>query len=270
MIENWFFKRGSMHIYGFNKKRSKFFFNFFKRFYILLIKYTTIYLVHGLNQVVDEVFTVTRVTTFNEVTELTSLPHVVGVRQLEGPQKVVGLLKVGADSGDFVDEIFNTDDTVLAEGLFDDSVVVDGDTLLVRLGISTLVDQFTDGFQVGGTVGNVGLDQLEHFRGSLVQTDKDTVVDLQKTQQLENLTGLGGNVVDTTDTDNKDQLFLSGNVVVTVGLGLATEGNFLTLGSLVFGVVLGTTVEDITSLGELGLNIIIKGLECYIIYICIY
>jgi hypothetical protein len=71
---------------------------------------------------------------------------------------------------------------------------------------------------------------------------------------LENLTGLGSNVVDTTDTDNKDQLFLSGNIVVTVGLGLTTESDFLAFGSLVFSMVLGSTLEEITSLGELGLH----------------
>jgi hypothetical protein len=220
---------------------------------VFFIKTHLFNLVHGLNQVVDELFTVTSITTFDEVTELTLLPHVVGVGELEGPEEVVGFLEVGTNSGNFVDEIFNTDDTILAESLFNDSVIVDGDTLLADLGISTLVDQFTDGLQVGSTVSNIGLNQLEHFRGSLVQADKDTVVDLQKTQELENLTGLGSNVVDTTDTDNKDQLFLSGNVVVTVGLGLTTESDFLTFGSLVFSVILGSTLEEFTSLDELGL-----------------
>ena len=210
-------------------------------------------LVHGLNQVVDEVFTVTSITTFNEVTELSALPHVVGVGELEGPEEVVGFLEVRTDSGDFVDEVFNTDDTVLAKSLFDDRVVMNRDTLTVDLGKSTLVDQFTDGLQVGRTVGDIRLNQLKHLRGSLVHTDKDTVVDLQETQELENLTGLGSNVVDTTDTNNKDQLFLGRNIVVTSGLGLTTESNFSAFVSLIFSVVLGSTLEDFTSLGDLGL-----------------
>jgi hypothetical protein len=208
-----------------------------------------------LNQVVDELFTVTSITTFNIVEELTFSPHVVRVGELEGPEEVGGFLEVRTNGSDFVNEIFNTDDVVLAQRLFNDSVIRDGDTLLVDLGISTLVDQTTDGLQVGVTVSDIGLDQLKHFRGSLVKTNKNTVVDLQKTEQLENLTGLGGNVVDTTDTDNEDELLLSGNVVVTFSLGLTTKTDFVLGSSGVFGIVLGSTLEEFTTLGELGLCI---------------
>ena len=187
------------------------------------------------------------------MTELALLPHVVGVGELEGPKEVVDFLKVRTDSDDFMNEVFDTDNTVLAKGLFNDSIVMDRDTLLLNLGISTLVDQFTNGLQVGGTVSDIGLNELEHFRGSLVQADKDTIVDLQQTQELKHLTRLGGNVVDTTDTDNKDQLFLGRNIVVTVGFGLATKSDFLTFSSLVFSMVFGSTLEKITSLGKFSL-----------------
>jgi hypothetical protein len=210
-------------------------------------------LVHGLNQVVDELLTVTGITTFNIVQELTFSPHVVGVGELEGPEEVGGFLEVRTNGSNLVDKIFNTDDVVLTQRLFNDSVIRDRDTLLVDLGITTLVDQTTDGLHVGVTVGNVRLDQLKHLGSGLVETDKDTVVDLQKTQELENLTGLGGNVVDTTDTDNEDELLLSGNVVVTLSLGLTTETDLVTFVGLVFGIVLGSTLEEFTSLGELGL-----------------
>jgi 2-succinyl-5-enolpyruvyl-6-hydroxy-3-cyclohexene-1-carboxylate synthase len=206
-----------------------------------------------LNQVVDESFTVTGITTFNIVEELTLSPHVVRVGELEGPEEVGGFLEVRTNSRDFVDKIFNTDDVVLTKRLLNDRVVSDGDTLLVNLSISTLVDQTTDGLQVRVTVGNIRLDQLEHLRGSLVKTNKDTVVDLQKTQKLENLTGLRGNVVDTTDTDNEDKLLLSGNVVVTLSLSLTTETDLVLGSSLVFGIVLGSTLEEFTSLGKLSL-----------------
>lgn len=46
-------------------------------------------------------------------------------------------------------------------------------------------------------VGDVGLDHEEHLRGSLGDLDKDSVVDLEETEELEDLAGLGGNVVDT-------------------------------------------------------------------------
>ena len=43
--------------------------------------------------------------------------------ELEGPQEVVGFLEVGTASVDFVDQILNADDAVLAESLLDDLVV---------------------------------------------------------------------------------------------------------------------------------------------------
>jgi hypothetical protein len=135
-------------------------------------------LVHGLNQVVDELLTVTSITSFNIVQELAFSPHVVGVRELERPEEVGGFLEVRTDSSNFVDEIFNTDDVILAQRLFNDRVIRNGDTLLVDLGISTLVDQTTNSLQVGVTVGNIRLDQLEHLGSGLVKTDKDTIVDL--------------------------------------------------------------------------------------------
>ena len=53
--------------------------------------------------------------------------------ELEWPQEVVGFLEVGTNSGDLVDQILHWDDSVLAQNLFDDCVVGDGDSLLVYL-----------------------------------------------------------------------------------------------------------------------------------------
>ena len=43
--------------------------------------------------------------------------------ELEGPDEVVGLLEVGYAGVDLVDQILNTDDSVLSEVLLDDCVV---------------------------------------------------------------------------------------------------------------------------------------------------
>lgn len=58
------------------------------------------------------------------------------------------LLEVGADGEDLVYKILNGEDVVLAKGLLDDLVVGKGDTLLVNLSVSTLVNQLADGLQV--------------------------------------------------------------------------------------------------------------------------
>lgn len=129
--------------------------------------------------------------------ELAGTEATVGVGQLEGPQEVGGLLEVGADGVDLVDKILHADNAVLAEVLLDDSVVGQSNTLLVDLSVSTLVDELLDALQVGVTVGDPRLNNLDHLGDSLGDTDEDTVVDLQQTEQLEDLAGLGGNLVDT-------------------------------------------------------------------------
>lgn len=121
------------------------------------------------------------------------------VGELEGPQEVGGLLEVGADGVDLVDKILNADNAVLAKVLLDDLVVGEGEALAVDLAVTTLVDELTDSLEVGVTVGNVGVDDGKHLSGSLVQADKDTVVDLEKTQQLQDLARLGSNLVDTAE-----------------------------------------------------------------------
>ena len=212
-----------------------------------------LHLVHLADQVVDLGLAVTRVTTLDEVQGLLGRVTTGGVGQLEGPQEVGGLLEVGADGVDLVDEILHADNAELAEGLLDDRVVGQGDALLVDLTVSALVDKLADGLQVGLTVGDVGVDELQHLGGGLGQADKDTVVDLEKTQQLEDLAGLGGNVVDTLDADNEGELGLGGNVERTSGLGLTTETDLITLLGAVLTDVLVGALEDDLALGLAGL-----------------
>ena len=59
------------------------------------------------------------------------------------------LLEVGANSEDLVHEILNREDVVLAESLFNNLVVGEGNTLLVDLAVAALVDQLANGLQVG-------------------------------------------------------------------------------------------------------------------------
>ena len=107
------------------------------------------------------------------------------------------MLEVRADGEDLVDQILHTDDTVLAEAGLDDCVVGEGNALLLNLSVSALVDELTDGLQVGVSVGDPWLNDLQHLKGGLGHADKDTVVDLEETEKLEDLAGLGGDLVDT-------------------------------------------------------------------------
>lgn len=211
-------------------------------------------LVHLSDQSVDLLLTVAQVTTLNEVLEFSRTETAVGVAELEGPQEVGGLLEVGADGDDLVDKILNADDAVLAEVLLNDSVVGQGNALLVDLSVSTLVDELLDALEVGVTIGDPGLDNLDHLSGSLGDTDEDTVVDLEETKELEDLARLGGNLVDTLDADDEDQLLLGRDVEVALLLGNTVEADLLTLSVAVLSDVLLSTLEDNSTFLLVGLR----------------
>lgn len=175
------------------------------------------------------------------------------VAELEWPEEVGGLLEVRADGEDLVDQIFNTDDTVLAEIGLDDGVVGKSNTLLINLSVTTLVDELTNGLKVGVTVGDPWLNNLEHLKGSLGHADEDTVVDLKETEKLEDLAGLWCDLVDTLDADNKDQLRLGWDVERTRLLGDTSKTDLLTLLIAVLLDVLLSTLEDDTTLLLVGL-----------------
>lgn len=210
-------------------------------------------LVHLADETVDVLLTVTGVTTLDVVLELASAETTVGVGKLEGPEEVVGLLEVGANGVDLVDQILHADNAELAEVLLDDLVVGEGSALLVDLSVTTLVQKLADGLQVGVTVGNVGVDDGQHLLGSLGETNESTRVDLEQTQELEDLAGLGSNLVDTLDTDNEDELGLTLNEEAALLASNAVEANLLALsGAVLLDVGLGT-LEDNTTLLLVGL-----------------
>jgi len=113
------------------------------------------FLDHLSQQLVDLLLTVTEVTTFDEVVGLLS-PSSGGGVELEGPQEVGGVLEVGADSEDLVDQVLNANDAVLAEVGLNNVVGGQGSALALNLSVSSLVDKLTDGLQIGGSPGNVG------------------------------------------------------------------------------------------------------------------
>jgi hypothetical protein len=157
-----------------------------------------------------------------------------------------------------VDEILHADDAVLAEVGLDDSVVGERDALLVDLAVTALVNKLADGLQVWITVGDPWLDNLQHLESSLGKTDEDTVVDLEKTEQLEDLAWLWRNLVDTLDTDNEDELALGWDVVGTILLGEAGETDLLALSVAVLLDVLLSTLEDDGTVVLLGLLLLLE------------
>jgi hypothetical protein len=211
-------------------------------------------LVHLADKVVDEVLAVTEVTSLNEVLELAGTESTSGGRELEGPEEVGGLLEVGADGVELVDEVLDADNAVLAKVLLDDLVVRERETLLVDLSVAALVDELADGLEVGVTVGDERLDDLEHLDGGLGQLDEDTIVDLEETEKLEGLALLGVNLVDTLDADDEGELGLGGDEERVLLLSLALGLDDVALGLDVLLLVLLGALEDDGALLLVGLR----------------
>jgi hypothetical protein len=191
-------------------------------------------LVHLLDESIDVLLPITKVTTLDVVLEFPGPEPTIGVGQLEWPQEVACLLEVGTDSEDLVDQILHAHETIFAKVVFDELVVGKGNALLVDLSISTLVDKLSNSLQVGVTVSNVRVDNSEHLLGGLGQFDEDTIVDLEKTEKLQDLARLGRNLVDTLDSDDEDKLRLLIDEKAALLFAQASESNLLALCIAIF------------------------------------
>lgn len=166
------------------------------------------------------------------------------VGQLEWPQEVVGLLEVWTNGVDLVDQVLHTDNTELAESLLNDGVLAQWDSLLVDLTVTSLVHQLLDGGEGWVTVSNVWLNELQELGSGLGELDKDGSVDLQQSQQLQHFSWFRWDLVDTLDSDNEDELWLSSNVVRTSSLGLTLGSNDGTVSLVVLLLVSSSSLED--------------------------
>lgn len=96
-----------------------------------------------------------------------------------------------------MDQIFNRDDTIFAKAFLDELVVGQRDALTIDLSVSTLVYELTNALEVRLTIGDPRLDDAKHLESSLGEANKDAVVNLEETKELENFARLGGDLVDT-------------------------------------------------------------------------
>jgi len=194
----------------------------------------------------------------------------LGGAQLERPQEVVGILEVSSDIVDLVDQVFNTDDIVLSKSLFNNFVGGDGDSLLVDLSVSSLVDHVGDSMSGGESESDIRLDLLDHVEGGSVNSDKGGVVDLSESQQLEDLFDLRSQIVDTSDSDDKEDLGFSRDIEGSFSSGLSLkvyefllfgseflEMSFTSLGvfsSLGLGLISSLLDESLSGISKLGVS----------------
>lgn len=140
----------------------------------------------------------------------------LGRAELEGPEEVVGLLEVGTDGGDLVDEVLNGSNTVLGELALNDGVVGQGDAGAANLTVASLVDELSNDALGRVAVSNVGLNSSDHVHGGLVESHEHTVVELSQSEELEDFLAGGVKLVDTIKGKvnelyliRKDSLFLN-------------------------------------------------------------
>jgi len=172
-----------------------------------------------------------------------------GVAQLEWPEEVACLLKVWSDGGNLVDQVFHADDTEFAQVVFDQLVVSEWNALLVDLAIAALVDELTDGLEIRVAVGDVRVDDGEHFLCGFGQADEDAVIDLQETEELEDLAWFWCDLGDTLDTDDEDQFWLLFDVEGSLLPAQTSQSDLLALGiAVLLDVGLGLLEDDTTLL----------------------
>merc|ERR1711962_934070 len=189
--------------------------------------------VHFPHHLVDKLFPVPMITSLHEVVGLH--PHsTCRTTQLKGPQEVVRLLEVLPNSEDFVDQILNANDSTGSQHLLDHLVVTDSNALVVHLSESSLVDQLSDGLQVGVSPRYKWLHQAQHVQRAFVEFYKHSVVDLSETKKLKSFLHFRAHLVHTTDSDDESQFSLSSNVEVAVTFGHASETDFISFLGTVF------------------------------------
>jgi hypothetical protein len=139
-------------------------------------------LIHGLHQAIDIKVSITCIATLGIMLRFSRFPRLlfvaIWVTQFKGPKKVADLLKMVTDCVNLMDDVFNADNAMLAQMLFDDIIVIDGQSLTLDFDVASFVNQLSHGFEVGRSVCHIGLDDLEHFFGGLVDPYKHAIVEL--------------------------------------------------------------------------------------------
>lgn len=155
------------------------------------------HLIHLANQRIDLLLPIPQIAALDEMLKLPRPKASRRIAQLERPQKVARLLEIRPHGENLMDQILHAHDAVLAQMVFNDLVVGEGDSLLVDFAVAALVDEFADGFEGRVAICDVGLDDFEHFAGGFCEADEDAVVDLEKAEELQRFARFGSHLGDT-------------------------------------------------------------------------
>jgi len=179
-----------------------------------------------------------------------SSPETAGwVGELEWPKKVARLLEIGSNGENLMNQVLHADNAKFSEVIFNELIIGEGNALLVDFPVAALVDQLSDRLQVRVAVGDIRVDDGKHLLCGLGKTNEHAIVDLKESKELKDLAGFGGDLADTLDTDNKDQLGLLIDEEGPILFAHASEADLLTLSIAVsLDVRLSTFENDATLL----------------------
>ncbi len=123
--------------------------------------------------------------------------------KLEWPQKVVGFLEMWTNSWDFVDQILNADNTVLAQNFFDNGVSGQRNSLFFNLTITSLKDKLSNCLSGWVSESDVWFNSSQEVGWSLVDSDEWTVMQLSQSQYSQDSDWSWVKLINTPNSNNK-------------------------------------------------------------------
>jgi len=113
---------------------------------------------------------------------------------------------------------------------------------------STFIDKFSDRLLVWIPPSNVRLTDSQHINSSLIKFDENSIVDLSESEKLQSFANLWVDLVDTTNSDDKCQLWFRWDIEISFITGLSAHADLVTLLLSVLLHVLFSPLEDFDSL----------------------
>jgi hypothetical protein len=186
-------------------------------------------------------------------------PSSSGSSKFEWPQEVVGFLEVRAAGVDFVDQIFNTDNTVFTQNLFDRTVVLKSNSLSLNFTVASFIDEFSDGISGGISkvttklpVGDVGLDPPEDIHRSFVDSDECCIVELSESEESHDPGALRVQLHNTTDSHDDCDFGCRWNIDLTLIFSQSSSVDFGSNSFIMFVIILLSFFKDFSSSGFVG------------------
>lgn len=137
-----------------------------------------------------------------------------------------------------MNKILNAIDSVLSKLSCNDAIISKWKSASVDLTVSSLVNKLGDGSSGWEAVRDEWLNHFDHIPGGFVKLDENTIVQLSQSKEVQDLLWLWCKLIDTSDSDNESNFWLTFNIEGPGCFGLPLGLDQGLIGILVFFVVL--------------------------------